>query len=374
MVLDPNFEQRKKDHLYYSLNQSAQSLAHDDWDRIFLIPEALPEFNFDEVSIDIESMGRRWKTPFFISSMTAGTKESFQINSILAEVCAQEGWMLGVGSQRKELTMEETGKEWKKIRQSYPEVLFASNIGISQLIHTPLETIQRLIDNTEAVMLFVHTNPLQECLQIEGTPHFKGGLKALEKLVSSISVPVVVKEVGSGVSVYTIEKLKNIGISAVDLSGRGGTHWGRVEGLRAPSESLQAKASQTFKDWGMSTPRVLHQWYHFNQTRMNSNYTQGNSVESSFFSNSKQNDFEIWASGGIRNGLQAAKSLAMGAHRIGLARPFLEAALKGPNDVKELMTLLEFELKVSLFCTGMKTISDLKDPSKERKVWLWEME
>ncbi len=354
MTTDSHFEQRKKEHIQHSLKQDAESLAQEDWDRIFLIPEALPEMDLSECSIEVESLGRRWKNPYFISSMTAGVSESHKINSILAEACAHEGWLMGVGSQRKELSVESASQEWKDIRRAHPKVMLASNIGLSQLIQSSISDIQKLIESTEAALLFVHTNPLQECLQREGTPQFRGGLEALEKLTQKLSIPVVVKEVGSGIAPKTIQRLKEIGVSAVDLSGRGGTHWGRVEGLRAPTESLQAKAAQTFQDWGLSTPRALYQWHHY-EHRID-------------------HKMELWASGGIRNGLQAAKAIALGAQRVGLAKPFLEAALKGVDSVKELMTLLEYELKVSLFCTGMKNIAELKDPPAGRKVWLWEME
>lgn len=352
ILQDDAFETRKKDHIRCALSPEAESLVNEDWDKIFLIPEALPEINLEEVSLNIESLGQSWNTPFFVSSMTAGHSDSLKINSILAEVCEKKGWLLGVGSQRREIDDLQAHLEWKQLRQRHPKVLLASNIGLSQLISSPLMKIQNLVDHTEAKALFVHTNPLQECLQIEGTPQFRGGLDALEKLSKVLNVPIVVKEVGSGISTSTIRRLRNMGVAAVDISGRGGTHWGRVEGLRSPHNSLKAQAAETFKDWGLSTPKALYAW---SQVMNEGAISAGSTLE-------------IWASGGVRNGLQAAKCLALGAQRVGLAKPFLESAMIGPEAVEELMSLLEYELRISLFCLGIKDLRELK----QRKVWEWE--
>jgi len=356
IINDEAFENRKKDHIRCSLSDESQSLATEDWNRIHLIPEALPEIDFEEVSLEVQSLGRTWSCPFFVSSMTGGHSDSLKINSVLAEVCQEKSWLLGVGSQRRELDDSSAPKEWKTLRRSYPRVMLASNIGLSQLIQVHPSKIQELIEHTEAVALFIHTNPLQECLQQEGTPQFRGGLKAIERICRELTIPVVVKEVGSGVSPSTIQKLKNAGVKAVDVSGRGGTHWGRVEGLRSPKQSLKAEAAETFKDWGVSTPMALYAW-----AKWCANATVDTTI-------SNHLEMEVWASGGIRNGLQAAKSLALGAQRVGLARPFLETALMGSEAVAELMTLLEYELKMSLFCLGIKNLSELK----QRKVWQWE--
>lgn len=341
------FENRKKDHIRISLAEESQSLVGDDWARVQLIPEALPNLNFGEVSLEVESLGRKWSSPFFVSSMTGGHSESLNINLVLAEACAERGWLLGVGSQRRELEDVQAHQEWRELRQQHPQVLLASNIGISQLIETPVSVIQKLVDNTEAVALFIHLNALQECLQLEGTPDFRGGLRAIENIVRALHVPVIIKEVGSGISVGTVKRLAETGVAAIDVSGRGGTHWGRVEGLRADPMSPQARAAQVFRNWGLSTPRLM---------RDLSALALGNT--------------EIWASGGLRNGLQGAQCLAMGATRVGLARPFLERALAGTAAVFQLMDQLDYELKITLFCLGLQEIRQFR----ERKVWLWETE
>ena len=341
------FESRKKDHIQCSLKVESQSFATSDWEKIRLTPEALPEINFNEINLTTASLNSEWNSPFFVSSMTAGHSDSLSINSILAEACERKGWLLGVGSQRRELEDSKAHIEWQQIRKKCPQVLLASNIGISQLVSSPLDQIQKIVENTQAKALFIHVNPLQECLQIEGTPFFRGGYNSIEKLVKILPIPIVIKEVGSGISINTIHRLANIGVSAVDIGGRGGTHWGRVEGLRSPEKSMQNQAAQIFKDWGLSTPRILKS-----------------------LAESPNSNIEIWASGGIRNGLQAAKCLAMGATRVGLARPFLEAALINSKAVIDLMEQLEYELKISLFCLGFENINQMK----QRKVWQWETE
>lgn len=395
IIKENEFEKRKKDHIRCALSPEAQSLTNEDWDKIFLIPEALPEVNLEEVSLRIESLGELWNTPFFVSSMTAGHSDSLKINSILAEVCAKKRWLLGVGSQRREIEDSQAHLEWKQLRKTYPNVMLASNIGLTQLITMPIVQIQNLVDHTEAKALFIHTNPLQECLQPEGTPQFRGGLDAMERLSQVLSVPIVVKEVGSGISTATIQRLKDIGVAAVDVSGRGGTHWGRVEGLRSPQNSIKSQAAETFKDWGLSTPKALYAWSQvMSQKKVEEDCinnkkdeafvtnkanredcisvakqeNNGSENKASFTSLTSSKTLEIWASGGVRNGLQAAKCLALGAQRVGLAKPFLEAAMIGPEAVAELMDLLEYELKISLFCLGIKDLRELK----QRKVWEWE--
>jgi isopentenyl-diphosphate Delta-isomerase len=217
------------------------------------------------------------------------------------------------------------------------------NIGISQLITTPLEVIQRLVDTLEAAAMIIHTNPLQECLQTEGTPYFKGCYKAIAQLCKTLTVPVIVKETGCGFSQGTLERLKDLGIYAVDVSGLGGTHWGRIEGTRAKGleDRIRAKAAQTFKNWGVSTVTSL-----LNALSCEPNY-------------------QVWASGGVRSGLDAAKFLAMGAKRVGIAQPMLAAALKGMETILEVMEVFEFELKIALFCTGSHDIKTLQ----EKQVW-----
>ncbi len=335
------FEQRKKDHIRLALDPQTQTPHLSQFEKFRLIHEALPEIDFEEVQLGTQLFKENVASPLFVSSMTAGHSDSLNLNLVMAQVCQKRNWAMGVGSQRRELEDQQAKQEWSKIRKQCPQVKFLGNIGLSQATQEPTDAIRRLVDNLEATALFVHLNPLQECLQPEGTPQFKGGLKALEKLVRELTVPVVVKETGCGFSKSTLEKLNGIGLAAVDVAGTGGTHWGRIEGGRStPTEKL-GRVAETFKDWGVSTS------------------------ESVLNAVGLAKDYSVWASGGVRNGLQAALLLAMGAQMVGLAKPIIEAALQGEEALDQTMDVLEYELKVALFCTGCKTVRELR----EKNAW-----
>ena len=189
----------------------------------------------------------------------------------------------------------------------------------------------------QASAIIIHCNPLQECIQPEGTPTFKGCWHALANLVEALPLPVVVKETGCGFSHSTLTRLNDIGVAAVDVSGLGGTHWGRIEGHRAESNSIQQNASVVFRNWGIDTVQSVH----------NAKLVAGN--------------FETWGSGGVRNGLDAAKLVALGASTISFAKPMLKAALHSTQQVINTMAAIEYELKIAMFCTGSRVLNDLKE-------------
>lgn len=337
------FEQRKKDHIRIALDSQSQSHTSSGLENIRLIHEALPELNFSEVDMTQNLFDQKLASPVFISSMTAGHAEGKRLNFILAEAAARNGWAMGVGSQRKELFDPQAANEWKEIRKKSPQAILFGNLGLAQLIETELEDVERLIDNLQATALFIHTNPLQEALQKEGTTNFKGGLIALEKLCTRLKVPVVLKEVGCGFSQATLLRLKSVGLYAVDIAGLGGTHWGRIEGARSEKGSLLNQASQVFAEWGIST------------------------TESMLMAKDLQLPYRIWASGGVRSGLDVAKLVALGAEMVGVAKPILDAAISGEEKLDSIMKQFEFELKVVLFCTGCKSLKELQS----KKVWAW---
>jgi isopentenyl-diphosphate delta-isomerase len=250
---------------------------------------------------------------------------------------------MGVGSQRKELTDSSASNEWKKIRSAAPKARLIGNLGIAQVIQSPTDEIRRLVDSLEAIGLFIHLNPLQECLQPEGTPNFKGGLKAIEDLAKTLPIPIIVKEVGCGLSANTASRLEQAGAAVLDVSGLGGTHWGRLEGLRSEENSSYFRAAQAFQDWGIPTLESLMA-------------VKEGTVKS-----------QIWASGGVRTGLDAAKLLAMGAQAVGVAKPFLEGALQSEEKLADVLNQFEFELKIALFCTGSQNLAEFQ----QKRVWAW---
>jgi isopentenyl-diphosphate delta-isomerase len=341
------FENRKRDHIRIALDPRSQTAGQNGLDSIELIHEALPDLNFKEVDIStsfsfskgMSSQAISLSSPIFISSMTAGHEHGREINMALARLSDRRQILMGVGSQRRELNDTNAAEEWTQVRKVAPKARLLGNIGIAQLIKTPLDGIRRLVDATEAVGLFVHVNPLQEVLQPEGTSDFKNSLQAIENLVKFAEVPVIVKEVGCGFSVSTLKRLEGTGIAAVDVAGKGGTHWGRVEGYRSEETEMLYHVAQTYANWGIST------------------------VESLLNAEEARVSFEVWASGGVRTGLDVAKLCALGAKKVGIAKPFLEAALPTGKDadmaLENLLNRLETELKIALFCTGSKTIAEL---------------
>lgn len=337
------FEQRKRDHIRIALDPRSQTAGQSGLDSIELIHEALPNLDFKEVDISTSFVfgdkSISLSSPIFISSMTAGHEKGLEINEALARLSDRRKILMGVGSQRRELDDSNATEEWIRVRKQAPRAHLLGNIGITQLIRTPVDKVRRLIDSIQAAGLFVHLNPLQEALQPEGTPEFKNGLQAIENLVKVAGVPLIVKEVGCGFSVETLKRLESTGIFAVDISGKGGTHWGRVEGYRSEENDLLYKVAQTFSNWGIGT------------------------VQSMLNAKEAQVNYEIWASGGVRSGLDIGKLCALGATKVGIAKPFLEAALNGDEALDELLTKLELELKITMFCTGSRNLKDLQTKS-----------
>jgi isopentenyl-diphosphate delta-isomerase len=342
---DSQFERRKADHLRLALEPAMEAAGESGFDHIRLDHEALPDLDFSDLKLATKFFGFAAASPCFISSMTAGHANGEALNLTLARVASSRRWPMGVGSQRRELTDSGAKQEWTRLRRLAPNGLFLSNLGLSQLILSKPDQVLTLVEALEAGALIIHTNPVQECLQPEGTPQFKGGLKALEKICRLSPVPVILKETGCGFSAKTLARLRNVGLAAIDVSGYGGTHWGRIEGGRAPDSSAQRKAAQTFQGWGISTVESL-----LTASRL------------------KLGKKEIWASGGIRSGLDAAKAIALGAAKIGFAKPALEAALKGEATLDSWMNRIELELKIALFCTGHASPESLRKGKSWQKI------
>lgn len=345
------FEKRKVDHLKISLDPQVQTEGLNRFKNIQLNHCALPEIDFSEISTSVEVFGSPVDSPIFVSSMTAGSEASLEVNLKLATFCERKNILMGVGSQRRQLLSKSGSKsdslsaksqfqEWQEIRKNAPGVKLIGNIGIAQLIQSSISDIQNLVESIQAKAIFVHLNPLQECLQYEGTPNFKGGLQAIKNLTQELKVPVIIKEVGCGISQETFLKLNESGVYAVDVAGLGGTHWGRVEGQRHKDIY---EVAQTFKDWGLST------------------------VESLIIAKKLNLSYKVWASGGVRNGLDVAKSIVLGAELVGLAKPWLEAVKSDSKDALDQMyEKILSELKITMFCTGSRNMTELS-----KKEWQW---
>lgn len=338
-------EKRKKSHLDLSLRPESQSFTDSCFDSLQLIHEAIPDLDFSDISIAQKGLGYSLKAPFFVSSMTGGWKESSQWNLKLAKACQSRGWAMGVGSQRSQLEDSKKAEEWRALRQACPDLILFGNIGLAQVLKFSTKEINLLVDSLKAQAMIVHCNPLQEAIQSEGTPQFKSGIQALKKLAKELPVPLIVKETGCGFSKQTLDRLTDLGLGAVDVSGLGGTHWGKIEGQRFDAKDFRFGIADTFGDWGIST------------------------LESLLYSLQEQRDYELWASGGMRTGVDAAKALSLGASLVGFAQPILKALQLGEEALNQFMSRLELELKVSLFCTGSASIKDLQKVKK----WKWKI-
>ena len=342
MTMVESFGQRKRDHIEISLREESQA-PNAQFQAIELQHNPLPEIDFNQISLKCEVFANQLRSPLFVSSMTLGHGGAMAINRILAKSCASFGWMMGVGSQRRQLFDSDAANECQQLRREFPELVIFGNIGLSQLMECSSQQIQQLVDSLQAQFLVVHTNPLQEALQREGTPSFSGGREALQRIISDLNVPIVLKETGCGFSQGSLEQIKDLPLAAIDISGRGGTHWGKIEGLRESKDSLSYQVAETFANWGIST------------------------VDSLLAAKKVSLKCDIWASGGVRSGLDAAKLLAMGASKVGFAMPILRAAMQGEEVLARLMRRFEFELKTAMFCLGCKELHELIG---EDKLWI----
>ncbi len=342
----PNpFEARKQSHLEIALRPEIQARESSGLEDVSLEHDALPEFDFADIRLEtpfLKGTARRnLKTPFFVCGMTAGHASAASLNARLAAACAKRGWIFGVGSQRRELDPSRPPIDaWEGLKRVSPDLVLIGNLGIAQAITAPLARVKGLVANTEADAFCVHLNALQEAIQPEGTPAFGGGLKALKGLAAKLGVPIILKETGCGFSRRTLLKVRELRLAAVDVSGLGGTHWGRIEGVRAErgGDAVRARTAETFASWGVST---------VDSVRMAAKILP--------------KTVEIWASGGVRTGLDAAKLVALGATRVGFAKPALEAALTDEAELARWMATVEYEFRTALFCTGNKTPAALRN-------------
>lgn len=332
------FEERKREHLQHALDPSHQASGLSGLGNVHLFHDALPELDLEEISIESLRLGKKSPTPFFVAGMTAGHADAPRLNLLLAQACERRGWAMGVGSQRRELQSPDVDSDrWSELRRAAPCVTLFANLGITQLIAAKTDAVRRLVDALGAQALVIHANALQEAMQPEGTPQFRGAAKRLSALCAELDVPVVLKETGCGFSVPTLARLRETGLAAIDVSGLGGTHWGRIEGARAPTGSIHAEAARTFAEWGEPT------------------------VDSVVAARSElPASVEVWASGGVRTGLDAAKLIALGAEQVGFAQPALAAALGGEESLARWMEAREHELRVAQLCTGSARLSGLR--------------
>jgi isopentenyl-diphosphate delta-isomerase len=325
---------RKSEHLDINLERDVNSGITTGFERFRFVHEGLPDLNLDEILTKTNMFGRTLNAPILISSMTGGTSDAERINATLAEAAQVSNIAMGVGSQRVAIEDPRLSKSFQ-IRKQAPDILLFANLGAIQLNYGfDLESCQRAVDMIEADALILHLNALQEALQPEGETSFKGLLAKIETVCERLEVPVIAKEVGWGFSVGTVMRLVDAGIAAIDVAGAGGTSWSQVEMHRAATDTQAALAAE-FIDWGIPTAYALeHLHAAFPKT-------------------------PLIASGGLRKGMDIAKSIALGATLAGMAGPFLKAALKSTDAVLEQINILSQTLQITMFASGCRSLEDL---------------
>jgi len=327
---------RKSDHIRINLEEDVHSGLTTGLERYHFIHETLPELNLEDVDLSLEIFGKRLDAPILISSMTGGSAEAGTINRTLASAAQEMGVAMGLGSQRVAIEHPELAATFK-VRDVAPDILLLANLGAIQLNYSyGLAECQRAVDMIEADALILHLNALQEAVQPEGNTHFAGLLKKIEYVCKSLPVPVVAKEVGWGFSEKAARMLAEAGVAAIDVAGAGGTSWSQVEMHRAENDS-QARLAAAFVDWGIPTTESI-----LNVRRA-------------------APGLMVFASGGLRNGVDIAKCIALGAQLGGMAGPFLKAAVHSLEASVQTIAEIRNEIRVCMFAAGAADLQVLRN-------------
>ncbi|REJ53453.1 MAG: type 2 isopentenyl-diphosphate Delta-isomerase [Microcystis aeruginosa DA14] len=334
--LPSEIENRKSEHLRVCIEEDVEfQQLTSGLEKYRFTHCCLPELDRSDIELGTTFLRKSLKAPILISSMTGGTELAHLVNTRLATVAQRYGLAMGVGSQRIALEQPELAPTFA-VRSLAPDILLLANLGAVQLNYgCGLEDCLKLVELLEADALILHLNPLQEWVQSGGDSNFKGLLAKIQQICAQLPVPVIAKEVGNGISAVMAKQLIEAGVAAIDVAGAGGTSWAKVESQRA-KDNRQRHLGQVFADWGLPTAECITAIRSMNST------------------------IPLIASGGLKNGLDLAKSIALGADLGGLARPFLVAAIESEAAVDELVKFLIAELEIVLFCTGNPNLSALK--------------
>jgi len=327
---------RKSEHLRINVERDVAAKGVDAGLNAYRFRHcALPKMDLADADLSLELFGRRLAAPLLISCMTGGTPEAKRINRRLARVAQRYGFAMGLGSGRALLESRDSLATFA-VRGDAPSALLFANLGAVQLNKGyDADDCRRLVELLNADALVLHLNPLQEALQPEGDTCFTGLLERIATLCAVAEFPIVVKEVGWGIAAADVRALFDAGVAAVDVAGAGGTSWSEVERYRIP-EPWRARVAGAFAGWGIPTACAI--------------------VEARLVAPVET----LIASGGIRDGLDVAKALALGADLVGIAGPFLRAAHDGLDAADALARELTETLRIAMFCTGARTPRDLR--------------
>lgn len=332
---DSPITQRKQDHIDWLLQDEKIERHQSGFNQIQLTHRGLPECDYAQVDTSTTFLQHSLSFPLLISSMTGGASNALNtINENLARAAEHCQVAMAVGSQRT-MILDRKAEQSFQLRQFAPTVPLIANMGAIQLNYGfGYDEAQRMVEVLEADALYLHLNPLQEVIQPEGDTNFAKLAEKIAHLKSRLSVPIILKEVGCGLSEKDIQLGLDAGIEWFDLAGRGGTSWSRIEAHRA-EDSQQAELGKMFQDWGLTTPQALKQARPF------------------------QSQAQFIASGGIRNGIDMVKSVIMGAQICGVAAPLLKPAMASTNATIGTIEQLQQEFRTAQFLLGMPKMADL---------------
>ena len=346
----PRISSRKQEHVELTIGRDVSfQTKTSGFERWEFQHNALPEIDLTEVDLSTTFLGKPVGSPLIISSMTGGYEDATRINRGLAEVCAEKRLAMGLGSQRQAIQDSRYHRSFSVVREAAPDIPVFGNIGGAEVAKLKdASTIRRLADLIRADGFAVHLNPLQELLQPEGNPEFRGVLKGIEMLVRELSIPIIVKEIGAGISLSVAKRLVDVGVRIIDVAGAGGTSWAGVEIIRrTEKKGRRVRVSrerdflkEAFWDWGIPTVDALRQVCSLKH---------------------QVPSLTVISSGGVTRGLDIAKSIAFGADLAGAARLMLkEFESGGAKALLDKITGWEKELKGVMFLTGSRTIADLQ--------------
>ncbi len=330
---------RKADHIKISLNQDVQARkATTGFEDVCLVHKTLPEINKQEIDLSTTIFNHRFSAPLIVGAITGGTEEATKINAVIAEAVQELGLGMGVGSQRAAIEDKRLEQTFAIARKKAPTAFLIANIGGIQLVNGyGLKEVKKALKMIDADAIAIHLNPLQEGIQPEGQTNFKGILERIGEIAGELDKPVIAKEAGAGISAEEAKKLEVAGVRGIDVSGSGGTSWAAVEYYRANGirKSFQRSLGNAFWDWGIPTAV-------------------------SIIEVSQTVKIPVVASGGIRDGIDATKALALGASLTSFSQPVLQTSVKGVKETKALLSLLIDTMRNTMFLIGTECVQDIQ--------------
>jgi len=337
--LDDIIGERKADHIEICLKENVQSRkTTTGFEDVHLIHKALPEIEREKIDLSTTVFGYKFSAPLFVGAMTGGTAKATKINAAIAEAVEELHLGMGVGSQRIAIDNPKIEHSFSVVREKAPTAFILANIGGPQLVGKyGVKEAKKVVEMVQANALAIHLNALQEAVQAEGDTNYSNLLQKICKLAQELDIPVVVKETGAGISADDAAMLAAAGVAGIDVAGAGGTSWAAVEYYRAKArrDGSSQRLGETFWDWGIPTAVSL--------------------VETV-----KSVNLPVIASGGIRNGIDATKALALGASLASATYPFLGPATTGSADVKKALQYLVGEVRNAMFLVGANSVQKLQ--------------